>query len=139
MRLSSSFALLSCLACAALPTAAHASSDASTNFRISATVPEACEIVVPDLTVDTGSGLAAGTVLESCNTQRGFQVVASYRPLDPEEKITLTYAGQSNSLHADGWQVIANRAGAQYGARPVSIWHDNLAQPLTINLTITYF
>jgi hypothetical protein len=118
---------------------ARAEEAGSQSFRISVTVPEYCEIHASPINVGEGNGFAFGSVFESCNVQEGFQVAASYRSLEPGESVALSYAGQSRVLHADGWSQVANRVGAKYGVRPISIRHAGLTAPLAINLTITYF
>lgn len=125
----------------ALPCAAQAQGNdrAGSSFGVSVVVPEYCEISASPLLVIPGDGLVTGTVLESCNTRMGFQVVASHRPLEASEQITFTYAGKSSYLQSHGWSEIANRPGARYGVRPISVHYTSLETPLAINLTITTF
>lgn len=120
------------------PTAAFAQ-DPSTSFQVIATVPAYCEINASPILAETGDGMVMGSVFESCNTQDGFQVVASHRPLETNEWIAFSYAGKARYLNANGWSEVANRMGAQYGARPISLRYTSLAAPLAINLTVTMF
>ena len=106
---------------------------------MSAVVPEYCEISVPALTIGGESGSLAGMVLESCNTQQGYSIVATHRELEVGENVALTYAGVENRLHRSGWNEVATRSGARYGWRPVAVNYSSLQQPLTINLTVTLF
>jgi len=123
---------------AGLPTAALAQ-NRSGSFEITVTVPEVCEINTSEVFAASGDGVVTGSVFESCNTQAGFQIVASHRPLERDEVATFTYANDVRSLHSSGWSMVANRVGAQYGVRPISLHHTSLSAPLAINLTITTF
>lgn len=121
-----------------LPTAALAQ-NRSGSFEVSVNVPEVCEISASEMFVASGDGVVTGSVFESCNTQAGFQIVASHRPLEGGEAATLTYASDARALHSSGWSMVANRVGAQYGRRPVRLQYSSLSAPLSINLTITTF
>lgn len=122
----------------ALSTSA-AAEDASRGFQVSVTVPEYCEISSSDFLASTGDGFVSGSVFESCNVQSGFQVVASHRPLEQNEHATFSYAQEVRRLHSSGWSMVANRMGAQFGSRPISVQHTALSAPLAIHLTITTF
>lgn len=106
-------------------------------FDVRVTVPEYCEINASTLSTSEGNGFASGSVFESCNTQEGFQVIASHRPLGANEAVAFNYAGESTYLREDGWSQVANRTGAKFGMRPISIRYSALTAPLAINLTIT--
>ena len=121
---------------AGLPAVAQAQNRTG-SFRVSVHVPEVCEISASEVFAASGDGVVTGSVFESCNTQAGFQIVASHRPLEGSETATFTYANDVRALHASGWTMVANRVGAQYGARPISLHHTSLSAPLAINLTIT--
>lgn len=127
------------IAATALPQAALAEDNASQSFRINVRVPAYCEINASAIVASEGDGIATGTVFESCNTQEGFQVVASHRPLELGETAAFTYAGQASNLRAEGWSQVANRVGAKHGTRPISVQYSGLATPLAISLTITSF
>lgn len=124
---------------ALLPQAALAENGASHSFNVTVRVPEYCEINASAIVASAGNGLATGTVFESCNTQEGFQVVASYRELEASERVAFNYAGQTSYLRRDGWTQVANRMGAKHGLRPIVVQHAGLEAPLAINLTITHF
>lgn len=123
---------------AGLPTAALAQTPTG-SFQVSVHVPEVCEINAPEVLAASGDGVVTGSVFESCNTQAGFQIVASHRPLERSESAIFTYANDVHALHASGWSTVANRVGAQYGVRPISLRHASLSAPLAVSLTITTF
>ena len=120
-------------------TAAQAEPAANGSFQMSAYVPEYCEISAPPLLVSEGDGAFTGTVLETCNTEHGYSVIASHRTLDINERIAFSYAGIESQLQSHGWTEVATRAGARYGMRPISVRHTSLASPLAIVLTVTTF
>ena len=113
--------------------------DASGSFRVSVVVPEYCEISTSDVLAPAGNGYVTGSVFESCNVQTGFQVTASHRPLEQNERATFTYAQEVRRLHSSGWSMVANRIGANFGSRPISVQYSALSAPLAISLTITTF
>jgi hypothetical protein len=118
-------------------TAAMAAESGKSSFDVRVTVPEYCEINGSTMLTSEGDGFASGSVFESCNTQEGFQVIASHRPLEANEAVAFNYAGELTYLRNDGWSQVANRTGAKFGFRPISIRYSALATPLAINLTIT--
>lgn len=113
--------------------------DAESSFQVSASVPAYCDINASPLLAGKGDGLVTGSVFESCNTQGGFQIVASHRPLEANEWVMFDYAGNVRNLSASGWSEVASRAGAKYGMRPVGVRYTSLVAPLSINLTVTMF
>jgi len=113
--------------------------DGSGSFEVNVRVPEYCEINAPQILTTDGDGMVTGSVFESCNTQDGFQVVASHRPLQGNEWVAFNYAGNVRYLKQSGWSEVANRAGAKYGERPIAVSYTSLAAPLAINLTVTVF
>lgn len=123
---------------AGLPAAALAQTQ-SGSFQVSVHVPEVCEITASEVFAGSGDGVVTGSVFESCNTQAGFQIVASHRPLERSERATFTYANDVHALQANGWSLVANRIGAQYGVRPISLQHSSLSAPIAVSLTITTF
>lgn len=122
-----------------LGTAAQAETDANGSFQMSAYVPEYCEISASPIMVSDGDGILTGSVLETCNTEHGYSVVASHRALESNERIAFSYAGIESQLEPHGWTEVATRAGARYGLRPISVRHTSLASPLAIVLTLTTF
>jgi hypothetical protein len=130
---------ITAFAFAAVSSAAQAENTGSQSMRVTARVPEHCEINASPILATSGNGVATGTVFESCNTQEGFQVVATYRPLESGERVAFNYAGNASYLHSDGWSQVANRVGAKYGVRPIAVRYTSLGSPLAISLTITSF
>jgi hypothetical protein len=126
-------------AAAACPAGAAFAQAPSSSFEVRTRVAAYCEINASPVLTAEGDGLVTGSVFESCNTQEGFQVVASHRPLAHNEWVAFEYAGQVHYLDASGWSEVANRAGAQHGARPISVRYTSLTTPLAINLTVTMF
>lgn len=124
---------------ALLPTAANAEPNANSAFQMSASVPEFCEISASPLLASSGDGFVTGSVLETCNSQRGYSVVAAHRTLAASELVTFSYAGVERQLQSDGWSEVANRAGARYGVREISLRHTALTSPLIISLTVTAY
>ncbi|WP_170003318.1 hypothetical protein [Pseudopontixanthobacter vadosimaris] len=108
-------------------------------MRISAHVPEFCQITPLELFATAGDGRVSGSVLETCNSQRGYSVVATHRNLDDGETVAFTYAGTTSLLRSHGWSPVAYRAGARYGYRPLRVRYASLNRPLAINLTITAY
>lgn len=119
--------------------AAASAQEPSSSFEVTARVAAYCEISASPILTEEGDGMMTGSVFEACNTQDGFQVVASHRPLERNEWVAFGYAGKVQYLDASGWSEVANRGGAQYGARPVSVRYTSLSSPLAINLTVTMF
>lgn len=117
--------------------AAMAAESGKGAFDVRVTVPEYCEINASTLLTSEGNGFASGSVFESCNTQEGFQIIASHRQLEANEAVAFNYAGESTYLREDGWSQVANRTGAKFGMRPISVRYSALTAPLAINLTIT--
>lgn len=136
MTLSLRIALI--IAFAGAPSLAHADEPSGT-LRLSARVPEYCEIRATSIIAPAGDGVATGSVFESCNTQSGFQVIASHRPLEADERAAFAYGGEVKPLSAGGSSAVANRIGAKFGSRPISVSYSALRTPLAIDLTITAF
>ncbi|AJA07648.1 Putative secreted protein [Sphingopyxis fribergensis] len=116
---------------------AMAAESGKSSFDVRVTVPEYCEVNASTLMASEGNGFASGSIFESCNTQEGFQVIASHRPLEANEAVAFNYAGSLTYLRDDGWSQVANRTGAKFGMKPISIRYSALTTPLAINLTIT--
>ena len=131
------YSAIACVSVAFTSSGAMAAEAGKASFDVRVTVPEYCEINASTVLTSQGNGFASGTVFESCNTQEGFQVVASHRPLEQNEAVAFNYAGELTYLREDGWSQVANRAGAKYGLRPISVQYSGLSTPLAINLTIT--
>jgi len=136
MRMLAKVALVAAVSAIPAPLLAE---DASGSFQVSVHVAEYCEINAPQILTAEGDGMVTGAVFESCNTQDGFQVVASHRPLGANEWVAFKYAGNVRYLQSSGWSEIANRGGAKHGERPISVSYTSLTAPLAINLTVTAF
>lgn len=133
----SSNAWIAALALLAFPGTAYADGGTSRPVGVSVRVPDFCQINASALVAATGDGTTSGTVEEVCNNSDGFQLFASYRPLAPNENVSINFAGHSKALARDGWSHIANRAGAKLGVRPIGLDYRGLQTPLAINLTVT--
>ena len=131
------FSVIALVSAAFAGTAAMAAESGKAAFDVRVTIPEYCEINASTLLTSEGDGFASGSVFESCNTQEGFQVIASHRPLEANEAVAFNYAGVATYLREDGWSQVANRTGAKFGMRPISVRYSALVSPLAINLTIT--
>jgi hypothetical protein len=136
MRMLVQVALVAAIAAIPSPVLAE---DTSGSLQVSAYVPEYCEVNAPQILAAEGDGMVTGAVFESCNTQDGFQVVASHRPLAANEWVAFNYAGNVRYLQSSGWSEVANRGGAKHGERPISVSYTSLSAPLAINLTVTAF
>ena len=136
MRMFAQLALVATFAASTTPALAQ---EGAGSFEVNVRVPEYCEINAPQVLVADGDGMVAGSVFESCNTQDGFQVVASHRPLESTEWVAFSYAGNTRYLSRTGWSEVANRSGAKYGERQISVRYTSLTAPLAINLTVTAF
>lgn len=128
---------LFCLAAIALPVAAQADGGNSTGVRISATVPEVCQIEASAIAVDSATGQASTTVFEMCNSGRGFHVIASHRALEAGEQVRIDYAGEARQLDPSGTSALAYRAGPIVDRVPVSVQSTGLVQDLAISLGLT--
>jgi hypothetical protein len=125
------------LAFAAISSPAQARPNGSGSFRVGAVVPVVCGIDAPSLFVTEGSEEAVGSVQEFCNSARGFQIMASYRPLDAGEKVDLYYAGELTSLSSSGLSPVAFRSGPRVRTVPVSVRSTGLKSDLALSLALT--
>lgn len=121
---------------AACSTAAHANSDNSGGFALSAFVPEVCQIESSIIAVDVLDQTAHGTVFEMCNSGRGFRVIASYRTLGEGEEVEFDYGGDVRELDSSGMSDLAQHGGPVVRNVPVTIRASGLAQNLAISLGI---
>lgn len=118
-----------------MPAAASAASGSS--FGINLQIPVVCELDAPDLTIQPDQEFASGYAFESCNTQDGFMVMASHRPLEDGEQVEFNYAGQASMLSRAGSSVVATRRGAKHGQRMISVRQSQLREPLVLTLGAT--
>ena len=125
------------IAFAALATAGFATSASaagSAGFRLQASVPEVCEIHVALPIMAEEDAVVTAQVFEMCNSQRGFQVIASHRALDAEESVRIDYGGQVNELDSSGVSSLAVRHGPALRSVPVLVRSASLASALVISV-----
>ena len=86
------------------------------------------------LTVDRDTGVVSGDVLEMCNSNRAYRLIATHRMLEADEKARIEYAGQRSDLELAGVSDIAIRQGPVFRRYPILLRTDGLRQDLTISL-----
>ena len=111
-----------------------AAAESGSGFQLRATVPEVCEVHVAAALVATDAGTASTEVFEMCNSRRGFQIVASHRALEADEKVQINYGGQVNELDESGLSSLAVRQGPSLRNVPVVVQSASLAKVLVISL-----
>lgn len=121
------------IALISVPSVAHATGERSGGVSISLEIPEVCHIEAPELVVDADQATATGSVLEVCNSGRGFRVLASHRTLANGENVELTYGDQTRQLDASGVSDLANRQGPTLEQVPLELKTEGLAKPLVIS------
>lgn len=119
-----------------VPAAAQAQ-PATGSMRISASVPAVCNIDTNTLSVSGANGHASGTVQEFCNAGLGFVIMASYRPLESGEQVTLSYDGEISQLAPSGMSPVAFRRGPRLATVPVTIQSSGLHSGLAVSLAMT--
>ncbi|MEH6714808.1 hypothetical protein [Parasphingorhabdus flavimaris] len=116
---------------------AHAASQDSGSFSVSLNVPVICNIEAMDFVLDRTQNVVRGVVNENCNSSRGFQVLASHRPLGSGELVEINYDGSAAPLEASGLSAIAFRSGARFGPVPVAIRSQGVETNLAVSLSVT--
>ena len=116
---------------------AQAGGSDSAGFRISLTIPEVCDIRADDFFLDPTSGTVVGQIAESCNSGRGFQILASHRPLGEDESVEVNYGTQQSNLDDSGLSQIAFRYGPRHDMVPVSITPIVLAEAISVSFSLT--
>jgi len=116
---------------------AMAGENASAGMRISVRIPPMCSISTSSLVVQESATSAASTFFESCNSNRGFQVFATHRPLGLNEKADVQYDGVSAELSRAGMSLVQFRQGARHGPVVVRVAAENLAAPLAVSFAMT--
>lgn len=134
MTLRNASLLVSALALSAPVMASDSSSDP---MFISARVAASCGLQGAPVAVSETDRRVDGTVLESCNTNRGFQVFASHRALGAGEAASIRYDGIRRDLSRSGISTIGFRAGARHGHVPVSIEASELDEALVVSFAMT--
>ena len=114
-----------------------ASETSQGQMRISVRVPALCTVSSANVTVDPEGDTAASTFFESCNTNRGFQLIATHRPLVQAETARVTYDGVDTSLQDGGFSPLQFRQGARYGPVAVRVSGDRLTEPLSVSFAMT--
>lgn len=125
------------LGIAAMSSSAMAAPRDGANFTISMNVPIVCDIDTTTFFVDKEQSVVRGYVNEYCNSSRGFQVLASHRPLEAGEQVEVSYDGIASNLSQTGLSAIAFRSGARVGAVPVAIRTDSMQDNLSVGLSVT--
>lgn len=119
-----------------LATPAQAAEGASGGFNISLEVPAVCDLSVPDFVVLEDQQVVTGEVQEFCNSSNGFQIIASHRPLDPQEIVEVDFGGEFATLSEGGVSSIAFRSGARFGYVPFRIDAANLESGLAVSFSL---
>ncbi len=117
-----------------VPSVCSASPSQTLRSNISVTVPEVCSIEASMLTVDRDTGVVSGDVLEMCNSNRAFRLIATHRMLEAGERAQIDYAGQRSNLETAGVSDIAIRQGPVIRRFPILLRTNGLRQDLTISL-----
>lgn len=128
-------ALATGLACT-FATPAQAAEGATGGFNISLEVPPVCDLAVPDFVVLSDETVVTGEVQEFCNSSNGFQVIASHRPLEPEEVVEVDFGGELARLSEGGVSSIAFRSGARFGYVPFRIDAAHLESGLSVSFSL---
>jgi hypothetical protein len=84
------------------------------------------------MTSETGYG----SVVEACNSPGGFQVTASYRPLEQGESAKLRYGDRSIALSSVGHAPISRSNMARIRTVNYRFEEAELTQPLVLVLSI---
>lgn len=120
----------------ACTTPALAGETAQGSARITATVPEVCDIAAGDFVLNE-DGQVSGTVQEFCNSNTGYQILASHRPLAPSEVATVRYGGALRNLDLSGLSLVAFRAGQRIETVNVVIDARQITAPLAVAFTMS--
>ncbi|WP_133303969.1 hypothetical protein [Aurantiacibacter aquimixticola] len=121
----------------AASTPAFASDQSGGNVNLSARVKVQCGLESTTLSVGDDANIARGAVFESCNSNRGFHVLANHRALADDERVRVIYDGATSELSPDGISPIQFRGGARHGAIPVAIQSERLQKQLTVSFALT--
>lgn len=116
---------------------AFAGEDAGGSMRISVRIPALCSLSSTPAVAQESGEVASSTFFESCNTNRGFQVVAFHRPLLDGEQASVTYDGAEAILRGDGFSPVQLRHGARHGPVDVRVSTRQLQSPLAVSFAMT--
>lgn len=125
---------LAAIVCAAQP--AMAADRSSGAYQVSARIPVSCNLDADSLVAQEGASVITGTIFESCNTNRGFQVLATHRSLGAGESVRVRYAGDMSELNQTGISVVTLRSGARFGPVPVQIDAREIDRPIAISFSL---
>ena len=125
-------AIATCLV-SAVP--ANAGETASGSARVTARVPEVCDLSAATFTV-SGNRQVSGSLFEYCNSNRGYQVLATHRRLQTNERAFVNYAGRNTELSTSGLSSVAFRSGQRVETVEVVIDARELAEPITVAFTM---
>lgn len=129
-------AMAASVICFGLSTPAMAGSGASGSARITATVPEVCDISANQFVLND-AGQVTGTVQEYCNSNNGFQIIATHRPLATSEIAQLQYGNVVRELDAGGLSLVATRMGQRIETVNVVIDARAIEAPLAVAFTMS--
>lgn len=122
------------LAFAVTTIGANAAGEGSTGLQVRVTVPEVCEVQLSGPLVTMGTATASAQVIEMCNSQRQFRVIAAHRALEEDEQVRVNYGGEVNELHSSGVSNLALVHGPALRTVPISVHSIGLASALVISI-----
>lgn len=122
------------LAMAGIATGANAAGGGSAGLQVRVTVPEVCEVHLSGSLVATDAAIGSAQVVEMCNSQRQFRVIASHRALAEGEQVRLNYGGELNDLDKSGVSNIALVHGPRLRTVPITVQSVGLASALVISV-----
>ncbi|MEE4209937.1 MAG: hypothetical protein V2I43_11780 [Parvularcula sp.] len=106
-------------------------------MKITVRVPPSCSLDSSPVILDQDSQFVSSTFFESCNTNRGFQIVATHRPLAATERANVSFDGIQSSLNAGGLSFVQFRQGARHGPIAVNVAAESLDAPLAVSFAMT--
>lgn len=115
---------------------AFAGSGATGSARITATVPEVCNISANPFVLST-DGRVTGSVQEFCNGSSSYQVLATHRPLEADEVASVQYGAKQSMLNAAGMSLVAIRSGQRLARVNVVIDASSINSPLAVAFTMS--
>lgn len=124
------------LAAAFLATPGVAAAKGDQSVRVFASVEESCRFNTTSLVMQDGTTSNTGFADEACNSDRGFTITASTRPLAGDEVVSLRYASNTTSLESDGSTMVARVNGASARRVPFKVDAVRLLAPLTMSLSM---
>ncbi|QFT76072.1 hypothetical protein [Erythrobacter sp. THAF29] len=122
------------LACAAQP--AMAADKSSGSYQVSARIPVSCNIDTRSIIAQGSASVVSGTVFEACNTNSGFQVIATHRSLGEDERVQVRYGSDFSELNQTGVSYVGQRWGARFGPVPVQIDARQVDAPIAISFSL---